>query len=468
MRNALRGHWELLANAASLIGTTAVTSALGFAYWALAARYFRAEVVGYASATVSAMSLLSTLGTFGLGTMLIGELPRRGMRPGLISAALLAAAAAALTLAVGFAVISPHASHHLGPLVQPMSRAALFAAGVVIIAVGMVFDYATIGLLRGGLQLSRNVIFAVGKLPMLLATVSIIQHDSDISLTLPWVGAAALSLALVALRLRASGIPVLPRPNWRLLRGLGKTTAAHSWLNLSLATPSFSMPVLVTVVVSPAANAAFYAAWMLANILYLIPAQLALTLYAVASADAHSLAGKLRFTLRLSLLAGLPAMACLGLGARIVLNMYGPGYARQGTFTLCMLVLGYLPMITKVHYLAVCRATGRVSRAAALLSITACAELTAAAAGGVLLGLKGLSVALLAVYYAEGLLTAPAVLRIAMRRGRHSATAPPLTGHGARLLGSLTSLQLALPGSIRKRKYPVSGPAETLPEQQRR
>ena len=87
---AWRRHRELLSNASSLVATTGVASALGFLYWALAARLLTQQAVGYGSAAVSAMTLLGTIGMFGLGTVLIGELPRRRHRAGLVSAALLA------------------------------------------------------------------------------------------------------------------------------------------------------------------------------------------------------------------------------------------------------------------------------------------------------------------------------------------------------------------------------------------
>ena len=75
-------HWIktnriMLINSASLICTTVVTSSLGFVYWWLAAQLFSPEAVGLASAAISAMTLLATISIFGLGTMLIGELPRQ-------------------------------------------------------------------------------------------------------------------------------------------------------------------------------------------------------------------------------------------------------------------------------------------------------------------------------------------------------------------------------------------------------
>jgi hypothetical protein len=179
------------------------------------------------------------------------------------------------------------------------------------------------------------------------------------------------------------------------------------------------IPVLVIVVVSPAANAAFYAAWTLAAFLKILPAHLSTVLFAVAAADPQVIARKLRFTLRVSLLVGIPGMIVLGLGAHLALSMFGPGYARAATIPLVLLVISYIPSIPKVHYMAVCRATGQIPRAAAVLTVAAAAEVTAAAAGGAAGGLKGLALALLAVYIGEGLVTTPLVVRAAMGHGRH-------------------------------------------------
>ena len=82
-------------------------------------------------------------------------------------------------------------------------------------------------------------------------------------------------------------------------------------------------------------------------------------------------------------------------------------------------MIGYLPSIPKVHYMAVCRATGRIPRAAAVLTVAAAMEVTAAAIGGASGGLKGLSFALLAVFIVEGLVTTPSVIRAAIGGGRH-------------------------------------------------
>ena len=88
---------------------------LGFVYWAAAARLFSQQAVGYGAAAISAMTLLGTIGMLGMGTLLIGELPRRTARAGLVSAALLTCGLGSLVLALAF--------RRLGAPLQPAFRA---------------------------------------------------------------------------------------------------------------------------------------------------------------------------------------------------------------------------------------------------------------------------------------------------------------------------------------------------------
>ena len=267
-----RRHQDLLRNASSLVATTGVTSAMGFAYWAVAARMFSQEAVGYGSAAVSAMTVLGTIGMFGLGTLLIGELPRRhGTRVGLVSAALLASGIGSVVLGLVFAVVAPSVSGRFGHITGTPDRAALFAVGVALTGVTLVFDQATIGLMRGGLQLSRNVAFTAAKL-LLLPAAAIALHDGfGVGIAQSWTAGMAVSLGAMAIWLRFTSRPILPRPEWGVLRGLGRTVLAHNWLNLAIGIPSSLIPVLVTLVVSPSAGAAFYIAWTLSAFLYVVP-----------------------------------------------------------------------------------------------------------------------------------------------------------------------------------------------------
>jgi hypothetical protein len=90
----------------------------------------------------------------GLGTMLIGELPKRLRdRGGLFAASMTTSAIGAAVLGVIFAaVIGLYFSDakHLPGIGGTPGQALIFVAGVTLTGATLVFDEGTIGLLRGG------------------------------------------------------------------------------------------------------------------------------------------------------------------------------------------------------------------------------------------------------------------------------------------------------------------------------
>ena len=456
-----RRNRDLLGNASTLAATTAVTAGLGFFYWAFAARLFTQQSVGYGSAAISAMTLLGTIGMFGLGTLLIGELPRRKDPGGMVSAALITASIGSLVLGVGFALWARHRNSHLMGIGGAPWHMALFAAGVVLTAFTLVIDQGTIGIMHGGIQLTRNAAFAVAKL-LILPVSAFFLHDAlGIGITCSWMAGMALSMVPIAARLRASGLPILSKPDWRLMQGLGKTALAHNWLNLSVAVPVLLMPVIVTATVSPSANAAYYVAWMLAYFLYSLPTNLSTVLFAIAAADPEAIAGKLRFSLRISFTIGIIGAVVLGLSAHLVLSIFGPSYARTAYLPLLFLIIGYIPMVPRTHYVAVSRAQGRVPQAAVVLTIGAVMEITGAVTGAKLHGLIGLSAALLLVRIIEGAMTAPTVIRAALAHSPANATPDAETGAGS--LPATATDQKAAANGHRHDRFPAASTGSQAP-----
>jgi O-antigen/teichoic acid export membrane protein len=416
---AWRRNRELLGNAGSLVATTGVSALLGFAFWAVAAHLFTQGAVGFAAAATSAMTLLGTVGVFGLGTFLMAELPRRPARANLIAAALLAAGLGSIVIGLVFVLVAPHVSASFRHSSGTAAGAVIFVLGVALTAATLVFDQATIGLLRGGLQLSRNAGFGAAKLLVLLVAGLVLRDRFGVGIELSWVAGLAISVVPIAVWLAWRGSDIFAQPDWHVLRGMSGTVAAHNWLNLAATAPTLVTPILVTVLVSPSANGAFYAAWMLVSVLYLVPTHLSTVLFAVAASDPQALARKLRFTLLVSLLVGLPGMAVLGLGAHLVLSIFGPGYVQEATLPLMLLVVAYIPVIFRTHYVAVCRAAGQMPRAAAVLTIAAALEVAAVVIGARSGGLVGLSVALVAVRLVTGAAVTPPVVRAALGKSRH-------------------------------------------------
>jgi O-antigen/teichoic acid export membrane protein len=433
VRGILARNQDLLRNAGSLIGTTGVTSGFGFGYWIYAARFFLPQAVGYGTAAVSVMMLLSTIGISGFGTMLIGELPRRKSPGGLMMAGILASLILSLVLGFGFALVSLAFGNRFVEISGTFSRMVIFSLGVAITSATFVFDDATIGLMRGGLQLSRNVAFSIAKI-VALPVCALFLHDLfGVGIMLSWVLGTFVSLLPVIIMIKRGGASILPRPDWNSLWQLRNVILAHNWLNVAINTPQRLIPVLVVLVVAPSSNAAFYIASMLASFLTMVPTALSTVLFAIASATPELISEKLRFVLRTSLLIGALGGLILGLCSHVVLAIFGSSYVHLATWPLLILIVAYIPELPNTVYIAVCRATGRVKQAAIFLTAAAAVQMAAILIGGKLDGLYGLSFGILAVAILQALVTAPTVLRAAYGSARVQSATAEATGSSPRV-----------------------------------
>jgi O-antigen/teichoic acid export membrane protein len=395
------------------MGAMAINAALGFAYWWLAARLFSPTAVGLASAAVSAMMLLGNAGMLGLGTLLLGELPRRPGREGeLIGVGLSVAAVAGAALGVIFALASPLIAGELGVLAGSIGNIALFALGAGLTAVSLVLDQALVGLARGMAQLRRNVAFAVSKLALLYLAGLWAGNGSGLVIYATWVAGIVFSFALVIRAVPAGGFsPGSPAHAWGLLRGLGRAAAAHHVLNLVMQAPGLALPLIVTAVLSAEVNAGFYIAWMMTGLVFIGPDSLATVLYSASAADPGNLAQRLRRLGLLSLALGLAANMALLILARPVLALFGQSYADNAAPGLTILALGVFPLIVRYYYVAVRRIEGRIASTATWMAGGGLLELIAATAGAYHSGLPGLCLGWVLALCVQAVLLAPTVLR---------------------------------------------------------
>ena len=122
-----------------------------------------------------------------------------------------------------------------------------------------------------------------------------------------------------------------------------------------------------------------------------IPYLLALSLFAEISGDQSLLHRHVRRTLPFGLALCFGIVVVAEVAAPLVLRIFGPGYAANGTTALRLLVLVGPAYVIKDHYVAIRRAQGRLGHAAKVMAAGTCAEAAGAALGGIYWGTTGLS-----------------------------------------------------------------------------
>jgi O-antigen/teichoic acid export membrane protein len=358
------------------------------------------------------MTLLGTFGVLGLGTLLIGELPRqKSQKAPLISTALIVVGGVGLGLGCLFALIAPFASANLQGLSANIQSILLFALGVSLTAITLVLDQALIGLLQGGLQLWRNALFAFIKLFALFLIGSWLSKTTGLAIYATWIIGNACSLVALACIALVKGLRLSRDllPQFGFLSKLGFAAIKHHALNLTLQAPSLILPLLVTVALSATANAWFYISWNLSGIGNIVASALTLALYAVSAAQPQTLARKMRLTLGLGLGTCILINIVLLFGTQQVLGFFGHSYAEQAAWSLRILSVETFPFLIKTHYVAVRRIRGRVAPTALITVATGLLEVGGAALGVHLGGLIGLSLGWLAAMCIEVVFMLPTV-----------------------------------------------------------
>ncbi len=461
IQRVVKRNGEFLGNSFALMMTSVMTSVLGFAYWWFAARSLPTRVVGSASAAVSAMTLISTLGMFGMGTLLISQLPQLKIGRGrLISTCMLVAASVSAIgglIYVTLALVGiPGLRSSLG---SPWGIALLIFA-MSLNAATLVFDESLIGLMLGHLQLLRNAYFAFGKLLIIavLVTMPLVVTPTEVLAT--WVGGILISLPLLRLSLRNRGIGPI-RPHMSALRGLGRHAFDHNLLNISLFLPRISLPLVVTAVVSIEANAAFYTAWMVMSFLAMIPGSIATTLFAVASGDSAALRARVRVGLLIALGVGVPISAGIAIFAHPIMGLIGSSYAATGAGALTILASTYAVGVFRQFFVAISRVRRKVRRASVYAVLIGIMELGFAWMGGHNGGLHGLVVWLAVAFIIEGACMAPTVLWLAFGPARAATTDAAALAITAGLTGDADAAAASEPAADETAVLVLAGIRET-------
>lgn len=366
------GRDPLLRNSLYLMVTTVANSLLGFVYWVVAARMYPTGTIGLSAAFIAAFSLAGMVANPAVHSGLTQSLPRAASgRPWsvLVNGGLLFGAASAVAVGSVIGLALPVVSHQFAPVTSGPLEFAGFVGGVVGVVTGLIVDYIFVGERAAGLMLARNVVFGLGKIPLLLIGAAAGGSADGIGIWGTWVLAGLVTVGGAV----AAGLPALHRGYRAQVRGAAATIRpmvrdllGHHLTNLGALLPMYVLPVEVVARVSARADAYYYVTWMLCSLFFMVSPAVSSSLFAEGSHEPGTVRVTARRSLRLT--AGLlvaPMVGYLVLG-RPVLALYGSGYARHGAALLLVLVASAVPDAVTNIYVSVLRVERRLGLSAAL------------------------------------------------------------------------------------------------------
>ena len=218
---------------------------------------------------------------------------------------------------------------------------------------------------------------------------------SRLELFLAWVlgGMGTVTFGLWQLRKSCGGYLYRPRLVRSLVPAMVTTGIGNHTLTLSERVPGLVLPIVVTELLSPQANAFWYVIWMSAWVVFITPLSVGIALFAEGSHRPQAMSGATAQALRISLIFGGGGAALLWLLATPVLDLLGHEYAKVGTTPLRILLLAVIPMAFTSAYYARCRTQGRLGEAIATGILGGVAAVVVTAIAGVEHGLSGMAIA---------------------------------------------------------------------------
>jgi O-antigen/teichoic acid export membrane protein len=343
-RSRLRGHLDdrLYRTGYYLIIGTGITSLLGVAFWALAARSYSAHEIGQNAAAISAMTLVSGVCSLGLSAVLIRYLPIAGTADRRL---VWWSYGVTTILSLAFGALVAASSSVWSPTLSFLQEPAWLAGFTLATAATTIFtleDSVLTGLGEARWIPLENSLYSAAKLVLLVAlSAALPQSGPFVAWNAPLLPAIVLVNLLIFRRL-------LPRYKsfGELDRRKVINMAAGNWGgNLFALVGNMYLPILVANQVSAAQAAYFYVPWMVCISLQLVSINLIISLTVEAARDMRQLRQMTRRTFAHSMRLVAPLAVFTALIAPLALLVFGQAYADAGTTLLRLLAIGAIPNV---------------------------------------------------------------------------------------------------------------------------
>jgi O-antigen/teichoic acid export membrane protein len=351
---------SLYRNALYLMLNTAVTSLFGFFFWIAVARLYSVVDVGFSTAAISAINLLTLFSEIGLSFCIIRFLPQAEEPRKLINTFLtltgLACLAAAGIFIAGLDTWSPG----LGFIRQNPIFIVVFCGTVILVGLSKLLDSVFVAKRRAGFVLSNNSMISFFKL-VLVMVFALFLHSFGVVAS--WGIAYGIIITLVLFiflpRIESSYRPALTLDIGQI-RGI-KQYSGFSYIDSLLAgATAMIIPLIVLNRVGTIQNAFYYTAWMIANLLFAIPSSVAQSLFAEGSNSEASFKENIIRSVKFTFLLLLPGAILLFIASKWMLLAFGPEYAANGLTLLWVLILTSLPRGITYIYTSLLRVQGRL------------------------------------------------------------------------------------------------------------
>jgi len=336
----------LYRNGYALMLSSATTSALGLLYWALAARSYNPVALGLNTAAISAVIFLAGVSQLSLNGVLLRFISQADrMTHRLVGVSYGISALLAIPACLIFFFGLDWWAPSLHSFLNDPWKLVFFILATITWSIFVLQDSAFAGLRQAIWVPLENTFFALAKIGLLILFIELIPQYGIFA---SWVIPVILTLLPVNLYIFTRLIPrhIVISQNTQTslqLRQVLEYIGGNYLGSLFFLAYTTLIPILVTEVSGPAANAHFFLPWTIISSLQLVSINMTMSLTVEASReqDKAEVYGR-RVLLHVFKILG-PIILIILLGAPYIMRIFGEEYAVEGTTLLRILALGLLP-----------------------------------------------------------------------------------------------------------------------------
>jgi O-antigen/teichoic acid export membrane protein len=339
------GKVPLYSNAFFLITANVCNAIFGFVFWIVVARFYTAEQVGLASATIAGMGFVVAVSRFGLEMALVRFLQQSQESAFttiniVLTIGLIMSVVVAFVFIIGLGLWSP-------ALIFIRENPVYLAAFMVFCAaatLSVFADYTCIAERKSHLALWRSLIFGFLKIPLAVLLARVLVTFGIFS---SWGIALLIALfisMLIFLPHAHPGYHFFFTFKGSVVQDMMKFAFANYVATFLWSAPGMVFPIMVLNMLGAEANAYFYVAWAIGGVLTMIPTSVATSLFAEGSYDGVQLKSHVSRSLKMAGILLVPAVVLVVVLADKLLLLFGGSYSESAASLLRILALGALPM----------------------------------------------------------------------------------------------------------------------------
>lgn len=336
-------------NSYMLIIMRASATVFGFVLWAVAARMMAADQVGLASAIMSSVTLLASVGQLGLGFGLVRHVAHSKNVNGLLNIVFL------LTCGAGFlfSAIFLGFLETWSPALLPLRDNAIFLILFILLVIGWtqsnILNWVFVAMRKTVYSLTRQTSHMFSAVVLLLIMLPFSADYTTILIA--HVLAVWISVGL--------SFHVMPKvhPDYRFSFSLKEAyqeftqqrVASYSIINFIAEQfnriPDSILPLLIVNILGPSKGAYFFVAWMIGRALPTWVSAVSQSLFAEGAQDPAKAAEYTRKTIGLALALCTGPILLVFFAGELILSVYGADYVAEGLMLLYVITVSAVPSV---------------------------------------------------------------------------------------------------------------------------